>query len=131
MGAMSRRKGQTGEREVAAIIADLTGYAASRRVRQHDGDSDILGVPGWSIEVKRVRKCDPADKQRFWQQAVLQAKKDGTVPCLWIREDRRSWRVLWPLASLLVQQEAVMWEGLDWTAETTPEAWACVVREIA
>ena len=48
MGAMQRTKGQTGEREAAALIRDLTGWDVRRRVRQHDGDSDLEGVPGLS-----------------------------------------------------------------------------------
>ena len=53
MGRAQREKGKRGEREVAALIRDLLGYEVRRRVRQHDGDSDLVGVPGWSIEVKR------------------------------------------------------------------------------
>jgi hypothetical protein len=77
-----------------------------------------------------VSKCDPADKVRFWRQTVLQAERDQTLPCLWIREDRRSWRVLWPLSCLLTMQQACMWTELEWTADTTPEAWASVLREV-
>ena len=80
MGSMSREKGKRGEREVAAIISDLLGVSASRRVRQHEGDSDILGVPGWSIEVKRCEQAAPADIRRWWAQAVSQAlQADGWV----------------------------------------------------
>jgi hypothetical protein len=46
MSAMQRNKGKTGEREVAAIVRELTGWDVRRRVRQHDGDSDLEGVPG-------------------------------------------------------------------------------------
>jgi len=40
MSAFSRNKGKRGEREVAGLIRELLGVDASRRVRQHDGDSD-------------------------------------------------------------------------------------------
>lgn len=36
---MSREKGKRGEREVAALISDLLGVNASRRVRQHEEDA--------------------------------------------------------------------------------------------
>ena len=42
MGAMSRNKGKTGEREAAALLSDLLGLDIRRRVRQHDGDSDLV-----------------------------------------------------------------------------------------
>jgi hypothetical protein len=73
MGAMSRTKGKAGEREIAALIRDLTGWDVRRRVRQHDGDSDLMGVPGWSIEVKRHARATRADLASWWQQTVDQA----------------------------------------------------------
>ena len=80
MGSMSREKGKRGEREVAAIISDLLGVSASCRVRQHEGDSDILGVPGWSIEVKRWSLLHTHELNRAWAQAVAQAQSDGGIP---------------------------------------------------
>lgn len=80
MGSMSREKGKRGEREVAAIISELLGLSASRRVRQHEGDSDILGVPGWSIEVKRWSLLHTHELNRAWAQAVAQAQSDGGIP---------------------------------------------------
>lgn len=51
MGQMQRRKGQVGEREAAALIREHTGWEVTRRVRNAAGDSDLLGVPGWSVEI--------------------------------------------------------------------------------
>ncbi len=127
MGAMSREKGKRGEREVAAIISDLLGVAASRRVRQHEGDSDILGVPGWSIEVKLWSRLETCLIGEAWKQACQQASADHAIPALFYRANYRPWRVRWPLAALL---------GADWpddplyAVDSTPEAWAAVVREI-
>lgn len=61
MSVTSRTKGQTGEREIAAIVRDLTGWDVRRRVRQHEGDGDLEGIPGWSVEVKRHRQAQRAD----------------------------------------------------------------------
>ena len=131
MGAMSRNKGKRGEREVAAIISDLLGVSASRRVRQREGDSDILGVPGWSIEVKRCEKADPADIRRWWAQAVAQAlaTSECVLPALFYRPSRRDWRVVWPASALLAGDTA--WLDYEQTAESSPEVWASVVREVA
>lgn len=126
MSAFSRSKGQRGEREVAGMIRDLLGVDASRRVRQHDGDSDILGVPGWCVEVKN---CADLRLTEWWRQASEQAQ-DGDLPCLFYKLPRRGWRVLWPLASLITMQRADYWRDIAWAADTTPEAWAAVVREI-
>lgn len=128
MGMMQRRKGATAEREVAGLIRDLTGWDAQRRVRQHDGDSDLLGVPGWSIEVKRHAKATPSVIEGWWDQTVSQA---GTMlPVLMYRLDHREWRAVWPIAMHLAEQRADYWSAYAWTAESSLEAWAAVAREV-
>jgi len=60
MAGLSRNKGKAGEREIARILTELTGHEVRSRVRQHDGDDDLVGVPGWSIEAKRYKAAPPA-----------------------------------------------------------------------
>jgi Holliday junction resolvase len=100
MGQMSRAKGKSGEREIAALLRDLTGWNMRRRVRQYDGDSDLVGVPGWSIEVKRYGTASRADIARWWAQTVAQAATDR--PVLFYRQNRDDWRAVWPLSLELV-----------------------------
>jgi Holliday junction resolvase len=130
MGLKSRNKGKAGEREIASLVADLTGHDVRRRVRQHDGDSDLEGLPGWSMEVKRYAKAGRALIRQWWVQAVVQAERSGAVPVLLYRQDRDEWRAVWPLATTLTHQQAAMWAGYEWTTEGSPEAWAAVVREL-
>ena len=53
----SRRKGKRGELEVAALLRDLLGTAVVRNLTQtRDGGHDLIGLPGWSAEVKRAAK---------------------------------------------------------------------------
>ena len=124
-GAHSRTKGATGEREIAALIRDLTGHDVKRRVRQRDGDSDLEGVPGWSVEVKRAAK---PQLSAWWLQTVEQARKGRAKPVLFYRIDRRQWRAVWPLCLVVGGEQ---WGGLEWTAETSVEGWAAVMRETA
>jgi hypothetical protein len=126
MTAMQRRKGQSGERELANLVTDLTGFACRRLVRQHEKDSDVDGVPGWSIEVKRWRRITPAAVRAAWEQAEEQAGE--LIPVLFIRPDRGSWIARWPLSLLLVGRRTT-WRGYEWTCETSVEAWASVVME--
>lgn len=126
MSRLSREKGKRGEREVARIISDLLGVEAKRRVRQHDGDSDILGVFGWSIESKNCKRLELAT---WWRQACGQTGPDE-LPALFYKVPHKGWRVRWPLSVLLTEQSAGQWLDPDWTADTTPEAWAAVVREL-
>lgn len=60
-GRTEPQQRQGRERELARLLADLTGHDVRRRVRQHDGDDDLVGVPGWSIEAKRYKAAPP-----FW-----------------------------------------------------------------
>jgi len=130
MAAMQRTKGQTGEREIAGILADLTGFTVKRRVRQHGGDSDLEGVPGWSLETKRHASASRGDIRAWWAQAVAQARPAGLLPVLFWRKDRDQWRAVWPVAVHLAIQERDYWTDYEWTAEGPPEAWAAVAREI-
>ena len=127
MSAMQRTKGQAGERELAAAIHDATGWHVRRRVRQHAGDSDLEGVPGWAIECKRHAAATRSDIAHWWQQAVVQAVRSGDRPVLFYRLDRAEWRAAWSLGLHL---------GADWadyalTVEGSIAAWAAVARELA
>jgi hypothetical protein len=131
MGAMSRNKGKAGEREAAALLADLLGLDIRRRVRQHDGDSDLEGLPGWCLEIKRHATASRAEVAGWWLQAVAQAEAVDAVPALLYRRDRDQWRAVWPLALQVGAEPAGDWLGYGLTVEGTPEAFAAVVRERA
>jgi hypothetical protein len=128
MTAMQRRKGASGEREVSALIRDLTGWDVRRRVRQHDGDSDLEGAPGWSVEVKRHASATRGDIRQWWLQAAKQAQETRSTPVLLYRTNRDEWRAVWPLFALL-DIPAAGWLDYTLTVEGTVEAWAAVARE--
>ena len=142
MTASQRRKGKGGELELAGIIRDLSGWDVRRRVRQHDGDSDLEGIPGWSVEVKRHKAAGRAEIGQWWRQTVQQATRVATdttnaatariscrLPVLFYRLDRADWRAVWPVSVLLTHQRAEMWTDYAWTCESRVEAWAAVARE--
>lgn len=129
MSNSQRTKGKAGEREIAAIVRDLTGWDVRRRVRQHDGDADLEGIPGWVPEVKRHKAAGRAEIASWWRQAVAQAA--SAMPVLFYRLDRDSWRAVWPLAALLTSQRADCWTGYGWTCDTSIDAWAAVARELS
>ena len=124
MSAHSRTKGIRAELEAAAIIHALTGWEVARKVRQHQGDSDLSGCEdhGWSVECKRHATASRADIAAWWNQAEAQAIKAGKRALLMYRVDRGEWRAVWALSG---------WTGYMWTADGSPEAWAAFARENA
>jgi len=119
MGKMQRTKGQVGEREAAALISQHTGWHVTRRVRNAAGDSDLVGVPGWSVEIKRYASGTRSDIERWWRQCVAQCGDER--PVLVYRFDRSEWRAVW----LLVDQST----DYTWTVDASVEAWGYVARE--
>ena len=85
----SKAKGKRGELEVVQLIKEHTGIEAHRNWLEQSaqGGVDIVGVPGWAIEVKRQKKW----LGKWWTQAAQQAK-DGNKPVLLYKLDRKPWR---------------------------------------
>jgi hypothetical protein len=85
----SKRKGKNGELEVAHIL-QARGYNA-RRSQQFcgaNGDADVVGLPGFHIEVKRVEKLNLG-------KAMDQAKRDASkdeVPIVFHRKNNGKWQ---------------------------------------
>ena len=127
MAGLSRNKGKAGEREAANLLALVTGFDVRRRVRQHDGDSDLEGVPGWSIEVKRHATATPGKLAEWWAQAIEQAQRTQCKPLLVYRADRGEWQCKW-LANLHAQSLPVCW-GIDYTLTATPAVWWAMCKD--
>ena len=73
----SRRKGASGERELAKKLREY-GYEA-RRGQQYcgsNGDADVVGIPGIHIECKRV---EALNIEKAMQQSISDSK-DGEIP---------------------------------------------------
>lgn len=127
-GSTSRNKGKRGELELANLIADLSGWDVRRKVRQHDGDQDLEGIPGWAPEVKRHKSAGRGLKAAWWAQAIAQAT--SLLPVLFYRTDRDEWRAVYPAATLLQIQHADMWSDYKWTIESSVECWVTAAREV-
>ncbi len=85
-GKASKRKGASGEREVATILTDLTGYTTRRKLgAARDGGNDI-DFMDWCIEVKRTERVS---LPKFWKQAKRQttANKKAAVVLRWSGEE--------------------------------------------
>lgn len=130
MSAMSRTKGQAGEREVAAIIRALTGHDVRRRVRQHLADADLAGLPGWSVECKRYRTVTPGLIAGWWAQTVSQAHHAHALPVLFYRADRAGWRCVWPADLHASPKTKAIRPGFEHTLNAEPSTWWALVRRL-
>ena len=85
----SRAKGKSGELEIVHLLHRELGIDCHRNWREQCavGGSDIIGVPGWAIEVKRQKRYD----RGWWTQAALQGARAGLTPVLLYRLDRKPW----------------------------------------
>lgn len=98
----ARQKGARGELEVAAIlqkvvteVALICGLAAPtirRNVEQVQvGGEDLIGVPWWSFEVKRVERVD---LDKWWEQTCVQARRKAPGASSWDALAKGGWRRL-------------------------------------
>lgn len=86
----SRRKGASGERELAKKLREY-GYEA-RRGQQYcgsNGDADVVGIPGIHIECKRVESLNI---KKAMQQSISDSK-DGEIPVVMHRKNGEKWKV--------------------------------------
>lgn len=88
----SKRKGAEGEREWAAFCRNQ-GYEC-RRTAQYCGNtgdaSDVVGLPGVHIEVKRVERLNIEDAM---SQAIRDSAKSRRIPIVAHRKNRCDWLV--------------------------------------
>jgi len=97
MSATEREKGRRAELEVVALCR-AEGWPASRNLDQaRDGGSDILGIPGLCLEVKRTER---ADVWAWWQQAT-NAAKPGQIPTVAFRRSQSDWLAICEFSELL------------------------------
>ena len=97
----AKAKGSAGEREAISVLNGMlerngfAGIELSRNLNQaRDGGSDILGMPGIAIEVKRQKTLDIPG---WWNQICAAARPSGALPLLMYRQNHRPWFFRLPL----------------------------------
>lgn len=106
MGRKSRDKGKRGEGEVRGLFVMCmhnvesqlgVSHALSSQVKRNTlqsdrGGCDLVGIPGYAVEVKFCEQLRVAD---WWRQAVSQAGPEEH-PLLVYRKSRMAWQVIYP-----------------------------------
>ncbi|QQM14133.1 putative holiday junction resolvase [Vibrio phage pVco-14] len=96
-------KGKAGEREAIKFIQptidkvyQMMGVDAVQLYRNQNqsalGGYDIDGLPWLALEIKRQEQLN---LNKWWEQ-VNRAKRDGQVPVVMFRQNRKQWRFLIP-----------------------------------
>lgn len=95
MGAKSRNKGASGEREFAALVKAETGIELKRNLTQYQKAQgyDLEGAEGYAIEVKRHKTATRATIDAWWAETLAQARLAKKMPVLAYRVDFGKWRV--------------------------------------
>lgn len=124
-GKSNRRRGQDGERELANTLGELLGITLKRRVRNHEGESDITGLEGFSVEVKR--QATPS-LRTWWSQTVTQAAQTGEIPVLFYRLPRRDFKAVISLHPFLDETNYTALADYEMTIEMSLPAFAAVYR---
>jgi hypothetical protein len=103
-----KRKGDSAEREVAAIVADLTGWSVRRKLGagRADDTGDLDGVPDTTVQVKNYADVTRAVREALEGLPTQQANAGTTHGVAFIRRP-----------------------GGRWFACMTLEQWATLARE--
>jgi len=121
-GAGRRSKGAAAERELAKLLGEQLASEVTRNLEQtRSGGHDLIGIPGWAIEVKRQESLSLS---AWWEQAHKQAENANLCPALAYRQNRKPWRFVVQISDL-----ADNFENQPYTAEISLEAFATLVRE--
>ncbi len=117
---MQRRKGRAGENECRRLLESELGLPILRNWQEQaaHGGVDLIGIPGFALEVKRAKRYS----HQWFEQAKQQAKEDA--PVLLYRLDRQDW--MWEMRGQDVIDEL---KTEDEKITMTLTAFCTIVRE--
>lgn len=123
MSAMQRRKGASGEREIARLLSDELGMKFERQLSQsRDGGCDLIVGP-FALEVKR-HESNPL--RAWWTQANVSADALHLMPAVAYRPSRQPWRFIVPVDWYALGRQ----RGWDEAAILTIPGFCFAVREM-
>jgi hypothetical protein len=108
MTSPQKDRGDRGEREIAALIADLTGWKVRRKLGagRADDTGDLDGVPNTTVQVKNYADTMRGIREALADLPTQQANAGTTHAVAFVRR-----------------------RGGQWVAVMTVEQWATLARE--
>lgn len=122
-----RNKGAAYERTIAQQLFDELGISFKRDLEQYrtGGHADLIPDNEYfpfTLELKRYRDGPIGGSPSWWQQVEVAAEREGKLPCLIYKYDRKPDRVVIPLASVM--------DGGEGKIETDLQTFCFIVREL-
>ena len=92
MSASQRRKGQSGEREVCALLQGEFGIKVGRKLAQCRDSGNDVDIGPFCIEVKRRARI--GNVYEWMSQAEFSTPDGYNMPVVFMRADGHAWLVL-------------------------------------
>jgi Holliday junction resolvase len=121
-----RNKGASYEREIAKMLFDELGIGFKRDLEQYragahaDLIADDPDFP-FTLELKRYKDGKVGGSPSWWAQVEVAAEREGKIPCLIYKYDRKQNRCVMPLSAVM--------DGGQGKIETDLETFCFIVRE--
>ena len=97
MGSKSRTKGKAGELEVVHILREYGPFPNAERdleqVRGTENGRDIIGTPGFVVQVKRHARVTQSVIEAGIAEAMASTDNENPFPVCVHRSDLQQWRV--------------------------------------
>lgn len=99
----SRQKGATAEREVIKklqrVVDSVLGENVcllKRNLEQYRGGGADVTCPveKYDLFAFEIKRCEKLMLEKFWKQALVQAKKSRRIPVLIFRRNREAWSAM-------------------------------------
>ena len=121
-----RNKGASYEREIAKMLFDELGIGFKRDLEQYrsgahaDLIADNPDFP-FTLELKRYKDGPIGGSPSWWAQVEVAAEREGKIPCLIYKYDRKQNRCVMPLSAVM--------DGGQGLIETDLETFCFITRE--
>jgi len=122
-----RNKGAAYERQIAQKLFLELGIHFKRDLEQYrtGGYADLIpdnsNFP-FTLELKRYKDGAIGGSPAWWEQVLVASKREGKIPCLIYKYDRKADRVVMPLSAVMA--------GGEGKIETDLETFCFIVREL-
>tara|TARA_R110000823_G_scaffold306996_1_gene429531 strand:- start:121 stop:531 length:411 start_codon:yes stop_codon:yes gene_type:complete len=135
MATNGRNKGAAFERDIAKMLDDELGIQFKRDLEQYreGGHGDLIPSDpafAFTLELKRYADGPIGGQKAWWAQTCVAARREGKIPALIYRYDRKPIRCVVPMNCVWVRCAVPIHWHDGHVVEMDFEAFCYLVREI-